>query len=153
MLLTVLAPLMVVSLAACTSSAEPAPPSPAPSTQTPAASASPSATPSVDADSAEARLPEFTTVMNDVWDDSASVAGRDYIDALVDAGFSKDAMQVTFDETSIGDPVDSLQFSVRIGEDCLVGQVGPSVDTPTALVLPGLEGGGCLVGQTRPIDW
>jgi hypothetical protein len=144
----VLVALVAVSLAGCT-----APSEAAPSSAAPAPPATPSGTPSGDADSADARLPEFMTVMTEVWDDSASVAGRDYIDALVDAGFSKDDMQVTFDETSIGDPADSIQFSVRIGEDCLVGQVGPSVDTPSALVMPGLEDGGCLVGQTRPIDW
>jgi len=91
--------------------------------------------------------------MNDVWNGSKSARGRDYIDALVSAGFPKDAMQVTRDETSVGDPADSIQFSVRVGEECLVGQVGPSVPRPTALVMPGLPEGECLVGQTRPIDW
>ncbi|CAL4859842.1 hypothetical protein MMM2322_01510 [Microbacterium sp. MM2322] len=92
-------------------------------------------------------------MMDAVWKDSASVKGRDYIDALVAAGFEKDAMQVTKDKTSVDDPADSIQFSVRIGTECLVGQVGPSVPAPTALVMPGLAEGECLVGQTRPINW
>ncbi len=91
--------------------------------------------------------------MNGVWNGSKSVKGRDYIDALVSAGFPKDAMQVTQDETSVDDPADSIQFSVRVGDECLVGQVGPSVSRPTAIVMPGLPEGECLVGQTRRIDW
>ncbi|AZS43907.1 hypothetical protein E1I21_08225 [Microbacterium oleivorans] len=91
--------------------------------------------------------------MEAVWKDSTSVKGRDYVDALVAAGFAKEEMQVTDDTTSIGDPADSVQFSVRVGAECLVGQVGPSVPTPTSLVMPGLAEGKCLVGKTRSIDW
>ncbi|OYC96189.1 hypothetical protein CI089_10920 [Microbacterium sp. Yaish 1] len=91
--------------------------------------------------------------MNQVAAGPESVAGRAYIDALVAAGFDKSAMQVTADRTSVDDPVDSLQFSVLWAGECLVGQVGPSTPAPTAMVLPELPSGGCLIGQTRPIDW
>ncbi|QLD13136.1 hypothetical protein HW566_00515 [Microbacterium oleivorans] len=91
--------------------------------------------------------------MRSVASSAESVAGRAYIDALVAAGFDKGAMQVTADRTSVGDPVDSLQFSVSWQGECLVGQVGPSTPAPTALVLPELDSGGCLVGDTRSIDW
>ena len=45
----------------------------------------------------------------------SSVAGRAYIDALVAAGFDKAAMQVTPDQTTVGNPAESIQFSVRWG--------------------------------------
>ncbi|WP_363458859.1 DUF6993 domain-containing protein [Microbacterium sp. LMI1x-1-1.1] len=154
LLLLALSPVVVVTLAACAPGSSPAPSEPATSSAaapSPAGSATPTATAA--ADSAEARLPDFTSVMDAVWRDSASVKGRVYVDALVAAGFPKKAMQVTEDETSIGNPADSIQFSVRIGDECLVGQVGPSVAKPTALVMPGLADGACLLGQTRSIDW
>lgn len=149
-----LAPAVAVSLAACAPESAPLPSGPATTSVSPSASPSASPTPTGPPEgSAEALLPEFTSVMNRVWNESKSVEGRDYIDALVAAGFSKDAMQVTFDETSVSLPADSIQFSVREGDDCLVGQVGPSVATPTALVMPGLPEGACLMGETRSIDW
>lgn len=134
-----------VILAGCAPEPGSAPPTPAPARSTEGAS------PAVG--SAEARLEEFSAAMRGVWEQSRSVAGRDYIDALVAAGFDRDAMELTFDETSVGIPADSIQFSVRIGEACLVGQVGPSVPQPAARVMPGLPAGTCLIGETRPIDW
>ncbi len=63
-------------------------------------------------------------------------------------------MQVTQDLTTVGNPVESLQFSVRWGEDeCLIGQVGPSTGEPVTVVVDQLAEGRCLVGNTRPIDW
>jgi hypothetical protein len=133
-------------------------PSPAP---TPSASRSvtASATPSptgpvlVPEGTATENLPLFTAVMNQVAATDARVQGRAYIDALVAAGFPKSAMQVTNDLTTVGNPADSIQFSVRWDDECLVGQVGPSTPAPTALVLPLVPGDTCLIGQTRPIDW
>lgn len=103
--------------------------------------------------SAAENLPWFTAVMNQVAATDARVQGRAYIDALVAAGFPRADMQVTNDVTTVGDPADSIQFSVRWDGECLVGQVGPSTPVPTALVLPLLSGDTCLIGQTRPIDW
>lgn len=103
--------------------------------------------------SAADNLPVFVSVMESVASSPDAVAGRAYVDALVAAGFDKAAMQVTADRTSVDDPVDSLQFSVLWQGECLVGQVGPSTPAPTALVMPELPSGGCLIGLTRPIDW
>lgn len=97
--------------------------------------------------------PIFTQVVQTVWSGPDQVAGRAYIDALSAAGFDKGSMQVTSDETTIGNAAESIEFSVRVGDECLVGQVGPSIGDPVTAVLPGLSTGGCLVGQTRPIDW
>lgn len=150
------AAVIALGAVACTPGGEaPGTPSPAP---TP--SASPTEAPSdagpvlVPDGSAADNLPLFAQITQDVWATEQRAAGRAYIDALVAAGFDKAAMQVTYDETSIGDPVDSIQFAVRWDdEECLVGQVGPSIAEPAAMVLPVLGTERCLLGATRPIDW
>jgi hypothetical protein len=102
---------------------------------------------------AEDNLPLFTAITAAVWASPDSVSGRAYIDALVAAGFDKAAMQVTEDQSTVGNPAETLQFSVRWGEQCLIGQVGPATGTPVTVVVPALAEGTCLVGHTRPIDW
>ena len=69
-----------------------------------------------------------------VWASPNNVAGRAYIDALVAAGFDKSAMQVTKDKSTVGNPAESIQFSVHWGGDCLVGQVGPATGAPVTVV-------------------
>lgn len=99
-------------------------------------------------------LPLFAAVTAQVWASEQRAQGRAYVDALVAAGFDKAAMQVTADETTVGNPVESLQFSVRWGEtECLIGQVGPSTGQPVTTVTDQLAEGRCLIGATRPIDW
>ncbi|WP_231902644.1 DUF6993 domain-containing protein [Microbacterium sp. TNHR37B] len=127
----------------------PAPSSPSAASPTPTASG---ATLKPDGD-AEDNLPLFTAVMRAVWKTDDKVKGRAYIDALAEAGFDVQTMQVTRDETSVGNPADSIQFSVLWKDECLVGQVGPSTKKPTAVVLPALPDERCLVGETREIDW
>jgi hypothetical protein len=147
-------------LTGCTPS-EPTRPS---ASSTPSATVTPSATPNttptpapapelVPEGSAADNLPLFTAVTAKVWQSSGKVKGRAYIDALVAAGFDKSAMQVTQDSSTVGNPAESIQFSVRWGEECLVGQVGPATGRPVTTVLPALPGGACLIGETRPIDW
>lgn len=79
--------------------------------------------------------------------------GRDFIDALVAAGFDKSQMQVTADRTTIDLRADSVQFAVLFEGECLVGQYGPASGGYHGAVRPALGAGGCLVGRTRPIDW
>lgn len=98
-------------------------------------------------------LPLFTAVTASVWASEDRAAGRAYVDALVEAGFDKAAMQVTRDLSTVGNPAESIQFSVRWGEECLIGQVGPATGDPVTVVVPVLAEGTCLVGETRPIDW
>jgi hypothetical protein len=98
-------------------------------------------------------LPYFDQVNQGVVAANEAAAGRDFIDALVAAGFDKAAMQVTSDQTSLGEPVDSVQFSVLFNDECLVGQYGPKSGGYHGTVQPALGTGGCLIGQTRPIDW
>ena len=81
------------------------------------------------------------------------MAGRAYIDALVAAGFDKAAMQVTPDETTVHNPAETLMFSVKWGDQCLIGQVGPATGDPATAVVDVTADGLCLIGKTRPIDW
>lgn len=143
----------MLALAGCT----PAPAEPTPSPTASVATPTPTPTPTGPAliadGSAEDNLPFFTSVMNAVAATEQRAQGRAYIDALVAAGFDKADMEVTQDLTTVGNPVDSLQFSVRWDGECLVGQVGPSIPAPTALVMSQIPGDTCLIGTTRPIDW
>jgi len=145
-----------VTLVACTGT-----PSDNPSSETPAeAPSSPSSAapqpvstpdPVFEPDgSAEDNLPYFNFVNSQLLQ-NGNPGGRPVIDNLVAAGFDKSAMEVTADRTPLGRDVDSLQFSVRIGDECLIGQAGAG--GYTAIVAPSLRTGGCLIGKTRAIDW
>lgn len=79
--------------------------------------------------------------------------GRAFIDGLATAGFDKTTMELTADQTTIGNPADSIQFSVRWGDSCLIGQNGPAVGGYHSTLAPLLGTGTCLIGSTRPIDW
>jgi hypothetical protein len=102
---------------------------------------------------AEDNLPLFAAVTAAVWSSADSASGRAYIDALTAAGFDNAAMQVTRDTSTVGNPAESIQFSVRWGDECLIGQVGPATGQPVTVTVPALGEGTCLVGATRPIDW
>ncbi|GAB3035435.1 hypothetical protein GCM10027052_11650 [Parafrigoribacterium mesophilum] len=93
----------------------------------------------------------FDVVNKALFTDQPQATGRTIIDSLVAAGFDKSAMQVTPDTTPTGKNTDSIQFSVQLGADCLIGQSGSG--EYTSVVGPALATGGCLVGKTRPIDW
>ncbi len=151
----VLAVVVAVTLAACT--AEEAAPSASPSASSDAETTAPvePAAPSYHPDgTAEDNLPIFTAVTDQVWATEQRAEGRAYIDALVAAGFDRSQMQVTEDLSTVGNPAESLQFSVRWGDsECLIGQVGPSTGDPVTAVMDQLSEGRCLIGTTRPIDW
>lgn len=102
---------------------------------------------------AEDNLPIFTEVTESVWASEQRAEGRAYIDALVDVGFDKDAMQVTEDMSTVGNAAESILFSVLWGDQCLIGQVGPETGDPVTAVERALEGDVCLIGNTRTIDW
>jgi len=148
--------LALALLAGC--SAGPAPAGPAPTRTTASA---PSATQSSNATPAAPQyLPDGTAKANKSYFDSVTTAllardpsagGKNVIDALVAAGFDKANMQVTPDTTTIGRKVDSVLFSVRIGTECLLGQLSGSQYTSS--VQAALADGTCLVGKTRPINW
>lgn len=151
----------ILALAGCTDASDPSVSASATPTMT--ESLAPTATPTPTATavpalipegSAEDNLPYFETVVATVWAGDDPLAGRSYVDALVAGGFDKAAMQLTNDETTVGNPAESIQFSVLWGDECLVGQIGPATGDPVAVVLPALQdGGSCLIGETRSIDW
>jgi hypothetical protein len=129
-------------------------PSPSAGTSAPTPSTTPEAPVYVADGSAEDNLPLFSTITAQVWATDQRGAGRAYIDALIAAGFDRATMQVTQDVSTVGNAAESLQFSVAWGEtECLIGQVGPSTGEPVTAVMPQLDGGRCLIGTTRAIDW
>jgi len=143
------AALVALLLSGCVQQESPAP---SPSATATAGSSSPAPEPTlVPGGSAQDDLAYFDLVNNRLFASNGGADGRAIIDNLVSAGFDKTAMQVTPDKTAINGNVDSILFSVRIGESCLLGQHGGGGYSSS--VAPGLAGGGCLVGKTRPIDW
>lgn len=145
---------IIMGVAGCTTQAPE--PTLAPTTTAPAASTSPepSAPPTLRPElSASENLAFFDSVGQAVVAANPEAGGRDFIDALVAAGFDKAQMQVTADRTTIDLEADSLQFSVLFQGECLIGQYGPKSGGFHSAVRPVLATGTCLVGQTRPIDW
>ena len=139
---------LALTLAGCAAET-PTVPMPLP-TSSPSASASAPAEPDTSATGQKAMFDE-TNNATIAAAGGANPGGRAFVDALVAAGFDKAAMQLTPDKTAINLDADNIQFSVLIGEDCLVGQYGNVGYQST--VLPVLATGKCLVGTTRAIDW
>lgn len=148
---------MALTLTACAAGPGGGDVTTAPPTSSPVPTATPTPTPTgpvlVPDGSADDNLSLFTSVVNAVWATPEQAQGRAYVDALAAAGFDKGAMQVTQDLSTVGNAAESMQFSVRWDDECLVGQVGPSTGAPFTTIVPLLEGDLCLVGRTRPIDW
>ncbi|HET6673572.1 MAG TPA: hypothetical protein VFG92_09375 [Agromyces sp.] len=145
----------LVGVAGCT--AAPTPDPGAPSTS-PSASAAPTQSappvPTLSPGlSAGENLAFFDSVNLGVVAANPEAGGRDFVDALVMVGFDKSQMEVTADRTTVDLAADSVQFAVLFQGECLVGQYGPASDGYHGAVRPTLGTGGCLVGQTRPIDW
>lgn len=145
---------LVGMLTACTSDPEP--------TEAPATSAAPtSAAPTTAPTPAAGQLnPDGSAADNKTFFDSVNqsliaanpaAGGVDFTSNLRTNGFDIAAMQVTPDITTVGVAADSIQFSVHWKDECLIGQYGQGSYTST--VMPVLGTGGCLIGQTRPIDW
>ena len=148
----------IVGVAGCTAAAPG--PTLGPASQTasaaPTASASPApvALPTLRPElSADENLAYFDSVNLGVVAANSAAGGRDFIDALVAAGFDRSQMEVTADRTTVDLEADSVQFAVLFHGECFVGQYGPASGGYHSAVRPALGTGGCLVGQTRPIDW
>jgi len=144
--------LVLAGLTGCVAQPQPPAPSgaqsPAPA---PSGSPSPSSSPTPRTTGAAAEQERFDAAMAEVLTRNADPDGRTVIDALAAAGFDKATMELTPDTTAIGLDADSIQFSVRLGEDCIVGQSG-NVGYHSA-VLPVLSTNTCLAGKTRAINW
>ena len=144
------AALSAVILAACTAGT----PTPVP-VITPDPTSSASAAPTVPVlrpgDTAAANQQFFDATNQAFYAANGKSDGKSIIDNLVAAGFRKQDMEVTPDQTSIGDAADSIIFSIRVKGECLIGQFSAAGYHST--IGPILGTGGCLVGTTRPIDF
>jgi len=141
-----------IALAGCTA---PADPGPSATAAAPTASAGPeSAAPValVPGGTAEENLPFFDQVVRSTVGADPETPGRTVVDALVAAGFSKESMQLTADETSVGLAADSVQVSVKMTDACLVGQYGPKSDGVRTVVVAPIATGACLIGRTAALD-
>jgi hypothetical protein len=145
------APLLVaLALAGCVPTADPDPTPSGSATSTPGPD---EPDPVFDPEGgAEDNRAFFDLVNQRVVDGGGELGGRSFVDALVEAGFPKEAMEVTADSTSVQLRADNVQFSVRFDDGCLIGQFGNiGYASTTSPVLQSTDR--CLVGQTRPIDW
>jgi hypothetical protein len=132
------------------------PSSPAP-TKTAAATATSSASPTPDAPTidlvgtAGQNQAYFDAVNEKFIAAGGDLSGRPFIDELVKAGYPKTNMEVTPDRTAVNLAADNIQFSIRFGSTCLIGQYGNVGYSSTVTKVLGT--GRCLVGTTRTIDW
>lgn len=141
---------LAVTLAGCV---EAPVPTPTPTTtSSAAASPEPEAEPEIDLEGSARDNHEFFDIINaELIAAGGTLDGRAFIDNLVAVGYPKADLEVTPDRTAINIAADNIQFSVRLGGTCLIGQYGNiGYASTTADVL---STGRCLVGQTRPIDW
>ena len=104
--------------------------------------------------SAADNLPYFTEVLRKFSKGTSPVQGAPVVQAVAEAGFDKSMMQVSFDESKTNLPADNIFVSVRIGADCLVGQVVAADRTFVAKNMPavGPNKDICIIGKTAPIS-
>jgi hypothetical protein len=148
-------PLVVVLAAALTGCVQaPAAPTPVPVPTPSGTSSAAAAIPTYDpTGTAQDNLAYFDKVGHALLDNNptANAQGETIVDWFVAHGFNKSNMEVTPDKTSIGLAAWNIEFSVKFGNSCLLGQAG-NVGFQSS-VLPVLATGKCLIGQTRPITW
>ena len=143
----------VIALSGCTAPAAPAPSASSVEAPSATATAEPIAPAAlVPGGSAQENLPFFEQVLHRTVDADPETPGRTVVDALVAAGFPKEAMQLTADETSVGLAADSVQVSVKASDACLVGQYGPKSGGVRAVVAAPIATGACLIGRTVPLE-
>jgi hypothetical protein len=139
----------IVALTGCT-------PTAAPTTPPHTASKAPSPTPTASATiapqgNAAENLPYFDQVNKALIAKGGKLDGRAFIDNLVASGYSKTAMEVTPDTTTVNLQADNIEFSVLLGRTCLVGEYGNIGYASTAQKV--FSTGRCLAGKTRKINW
>lgn len=139
---------VVTLLSGCT----PAPAASPARTATVAPTPTPSASATIDpTGNASENKPYFDEVNKKLIAQGGTLDGRAFIDNLVAAGYAKSAMEVTPDKTSVGLDADNIEFSVRFGTTCLIGEYGNIGYASTAQRV--FSTGRCLAGKTRAIDW
>ncbi len=149
MTLVAVAVAAVIALTGCV----PTVPMPTP-TGSKSATPTPTPTPVLKLDptgTAEENLPFWENLVEGMNNTYGMTDGSVMIQSLVDNGFNKADMELTPNETAIGERVDSVIFSVRFDGKCFIGQIFP--DHYAAFLAPMLATGKCLIGTTRPIDF
>lgn len=138
-----------LSVTACQSSA---PVESSPGATSDSSAASPEAPATFDPNgTAESNKAYFDATNRQTLAANAKASSRDLVNGLRDAGFDANAMQVTADKTPTGLDVDYVIVSVKMGNECLLGQ--RAVEGYTSKISPVLSTGECLIGQTQAIDW
>lgn len=95
--------------------------------------------------------PYFRAVGVRLLQHNENLKGRPIFDAFVEAGFVKKNMELTPDKTSIGLDAWNIEWSVKFGTTCIIGQAGNTKFH--YFTGPVLSTGKCLFGTTRPITW
>ena len=147
----IIAALAAVTLSSCALLAGPVPNTPERET-VPVPEVAPELVPD---GSAEENLPYFTEVLRGFSEGAEEVRGQQVSTAVIDAGFPRENMQVSFDKTKTDLVADAIYVSVKIDDSCLLGQVMTEDRSFVARVDPavGPNNDICLIGQTRVIDW
>lgn len=104
---------------------------------------------------ADENLAFFTEVIREYADGDKTIKGEPVSRAVIDAGFDKTLMQVSFDRSETGLEADNIFVSVLFGEGCLIGQIvtaDRSFATESAPAV-GPENNVCLIGETAAITW
>ena len=142
---------LVVALTSCAPGEGDPVATPTASRPTPTPTPTPTADPElVPGGTAGQNRPYFQFVIERLLATTPQPASLAIVDTLTAAGFDRAAMQVTADTTRVGDPADSILFSVLIDGQCLLGQVAQgALQTQLADVL---GSGRCLVGRTLSLD-
>ncbi len=149
---------LALALAGCVGTPKPDPTSAPPTpTATATTTGTPTPTPSVPAlqpkESAASNLDFFDYVNQKTLAANPQPNGKAFIEGLVAAGFDKADMQVSADRTSINLTPGSLQFSVKLNGQCLIGQWGQDAGGYHSEVVPPISTGACLIGGTSPINY
>ncbi|QHC70429.1 hypothetical protein [Rathayibacter sp. VKM Ac-2801] len=143
---------LAVCLAGCTPPSAPDPVISSSAAEAPAPAESSAPVAFVPDGTTEQNLPVFEQTLRAAAEPDPEVSGSSVVDALVAAGFARESMQLTADETSVGLDADSVQVSVKLGESCLIGQYGPKSGGVRAVIAAPIATGACLVGRTVPIE-
>ena len=144
----------VLLLGAALAGCAPTTPEPTPTSEPTRETSSPSASPTPDAPelieggTAQQNLAFFDQV-NGAQIATGAVSGAAFVDGLVAAGFVRTDIEVTPDNSYVT-TADSIMFSVRLGDTCLIGQYGAGVGyaSTTGDVLATRT---CLIGTPRPV--
>ena len=145
---------MCAVLTSCSTELSDTVPMPVP-TASESASAAPTSAPSPDptllpGGTALANFDYFDFVNKRLLGVNANPSSAAIVENLVNAGFEKSDLEVTPDKTDqLRRPVDSIQFSVRTSEGCLLGQFQAGAYT-SAVGAP-VNGAACLIGETDTI--